>query len=397
MRPLYTRALVALAALGLPMAAEAQLAPQTAPAKASLTACNWQPVGAFPGLLPRALAVAPDGVLLLAADDTTAPNGSVAVILRLPAGGGPWEPVDRYLPAGSRATGVRALHVDADGNAFLLAWVQGSASSQLVLRRSFGSGTADTWEDAEARWVLSPGGALTSAPDGRLYVAYGYAGPGGVGWRVESALRGMGAFALEDDFAVTGFGAAIPQDLERAPDGTLLVAGQLDGSPADDWVLRGTQSARNGSSAWRTLDRFKLTPNSYGMTPRAVVAARNGRVLVAGGGVRGGGSDDYQWLERWQNGRGRWKTSAFQLAPGLTSLALDATTTRAGIAELGIGFTPSGVMLLLRESTDGGNRWQTVLQVAGITDLWSARLAVGDQGAAVTASVQGGAAVIACR
>src|SRR6185503_13204825 len=157
----------------------------------------------------------------------------------------------------------------------------------------------------------------------------------GKGWRVESALRGIGAFTIEDEVTFgANYGAAMPQDFERRADGTLVVAAQLDGSP-DEWVVR-TRPAR-GNAAWRTIDRFQLTPNAYGLVPRAIVAAPDGRLLVAGLGVRGGGSDDYLWLERWQNRKGKWTTAAYQLSPGVTSVAQDAAATRNGVAVLGVG------------------------------------------------------------
>ena len=207
----------------------------------------------------------------------------------------------------------------------------------MILRRSLNGGAAGTWESGETQWPGSAGGALTSDPSGRVYVAFGFAGPGGVGWRVESALRGIGAFALDDEVRFTGASAALPQDFERKADGTLVLAGQLNGSP-DEWVVRSRPDGRAGV-AWRTIDRFQLTKDAYGLAPRAIVAMPDGRLLVAGLGVRGGGSNDYQWLERWQNARGKWKTFAYQLATGLRSLAQDAAATRAGVAVLGVGYT----------------------------------------------------------
>jgi len=388
--------LAALAAVGVPLAGNAQI---TAPAKApapALAGCDWQPIGQFSNLVPRAL-VAKGGNVLLAADDVSNSSRSVAVILRRPAGGGSWETVDRYLPADAAQTGARALHVDADGNAYALMWEQRTGNSLLVLRRSFGDGAAGTWEGAETSWTLSAGGALASDPDGRLYVAHGYAGAGGIGWRVESALRGIGAFSVEDDFRVTGVFDVIPFDFERTPDGTLLVAGQLDGAP-DEWVVRSRPMPRDGNTAlWRTLDRFRLTANAYGLVPRGIAVNDDGRLMVAGLGVRGGGADDYEWVERWQNARGRWRTVTYQLADGLTSVAQDAASTRDGVAVLGVGYTPQGGELRLRESTDSGAHWETVLAVAGVTDLWSARLAVDGTRAAVAAALQGSAVVLGCR
>jgi hypothetical protein len=396
MRPLCTIVLAALAAVGAPLASAAQLvAPAKAP-KASLAGCSWRSLGQFPNLVPRAL-VASAGDLLLAGDDVSQPGRSVMVVLRQPASGGNWEVVDRFLPDGAIQTGARALQVDEDGNAYALAWEQRSNGSQMVLRRSFQDGTAGTWESAESSWPSTqPGGALATDPSGRVYVAYAIAGSNGVGWRVESSLRGVGAFALEDEFIASGVYGAIPFDLERGSDGTLFVAGQLNGEP-DEWVVRSRPARRDGTvGKWATIDRYALSPTSYGLVPRAIAVNRDGRLLVAGLGVQGGGKDDYQWIERWQNARGRWRTTSFQLAPGVTSAAQDAARTDNGVAVLGVGYTSTGGRLLLRETTDNGAHWETALDVPGVTDMWSPRLAVTSRGAAVTASVGGSAVVVGC-
>jgi hypothetical protein len=382
--------------LGAPLAVHAQLVAPAKSPKASLAACSWQEIGRFPNLAPRALAAGPDGALLLAADDLSDANHPSLVVLRQPAPGTSWEVVDRYHPAAASSTGAHALHVDADGNVFVLGWLTENSRQALILRRSLNGGLAGTWENGETTWAAAGGGgALGSDPSGRIYVAYGFADRSGVGWRVESALRGIGAFAAEDEVTFEGAFGAAPQDFERKADGTLVVAGQLDGEP-DEWVVR-SRTPRNGvAGAWLTIDRFELTKNSYGLAPRAIVSTKDGRLLVAGLGVRGGGSNDYQWLERWQNARGKWKTVAYQLATGYNSFAQDAASTPNGIAVLGVGATPTGSSLVLRESTDGGTHWQTALQLSGIADPWTARLAVSAASAAVSATLQGAAVVFGC-
>lgn len=398
MRLFWTYVLAAASALGAPLASSAQQTERIDAAAAkqnpTFVGCPWQELGRFPGLVPRAVAIGRDGATLLAADDVSDPSHSALVVRRQAAAGAAWETVDRYLPAGAASTGARALHVDDDGNVFVLGWEMSNDRSRLVLRRSFGAGNAGTWESAETSWPISAGGALASDPAGRLYVAHGATGNGAIGWRVESALRGMGAFELEDEVAFAGYGAAMPQDFERRPDGSFVLAAQLDGSP-DEWVVR-TRPARDGA-AWRTIDRYQLSSNAYGLAPRAIVPTNDGRLLVAGLGVRGAGSDDYLWIERWQNPRGRWRTFAYQLTPGATSVAQDAAATRNGVAVLGVGYATGAAYLMLRESTDGGSRWQTALQVSGVGDPWSARLAVKESSAAVTALVQGAAVVLGCR
>ncbi|HEV8242350.1 MAG TPA: hypothetical protein VGS57_23490 [Thermoanaerobaculia bacterium] len=389
-------ALAALAALGVPLAAHAQLVAPAKSPKASLAGCAWTEIGRFPNLAPRGVAAGPDGSLFLAADDLTDAAHPMLVVLRQSAPGAAWEGVDRYRPTGVDSSGARALHVDADGNVFVLGWKTENDRQQLFLRRSLNGGLAGTWESGDETWPATPGGALGSDGSGRIYVAYGFADSGGIGWRVESALRGIGAFAPEDEVTFSGpFGAA-PQDFERKADGTLVVAGQLDGNP-DEWVVRSRPTPRgNAAGVWRTIDRFELAPNSYGLAPRAIVATSDGRLLVAGLGVRGGGQDDYQWLERWQNARGKWKTVAYQLATGFNSFAQDAAATAAGVAVLGVGYTAAGATLVLRESSDGGSHWQNALQLAGITDPWTARLAVSAKSAAVAASLPGAAVVLGC-
>jgi len=391
MRLLSNLVVAACAALGAPLAVHAQLVAPAKSPQASLVGCSWQEIGRFPSLAPRALAVGRDGALLLAADDFSDVNHPSLAVLRQPAPGGSWEVVDRYRPAGD-STGAHALHVDADGNVFVLGWLTENGRQELILRRSLNGGLAGTWENGETTWAAAGGGgALGSDPSGRIYVAYGFADSSGVGWRVESALRGIGAFAAEDEVTFEGALGAAPQDFERKADGTLVVAGQLDGEP-DEWVVR----SRNGAGTWRTIDHFELTKDSYGLAPRAIVATNDGRLLVAGLGVRGGGKNDYQWLERWQNARGKWKTVAYQLANGYNSFAQDAAATPNGIAVLGVGATPTGNNLVLRESTDGGTHWQTALQLVGIADPWTARLAVSAASAAVSASLQGASVVFGC-
>lgn len=398
MRGLSRFVVAAAAAMTFPLGVDAQsnVPSNNSVSRASLAGCQWQPIGQFPGLVPRALAVGDDGSIVLAADDVSDANRSVMVTLRQAARGGAWEEVDRYLPAGSTSTGARALHVDGDGNVFVLAWEQRGQEPLLTLRRSFGEGNPGTWETAETHWPLLPGGALASDPGGRVYVAYGFAGPSGVGWRVESALRGIGAFVVENETRVAGFYGAAPQDLELSGGGALFLTVQLDGAP-DEWVVRSRPLRADGRpGTWRTIDRYRLTPDAYGLAPRAVVPMDDGSLLVAGLGVRGGGSDDYLWLERSRSARGKWKTAAFQLTTGRHSFAHDAAATRDGIAVLGVGYSAAGASLVLRESVDGGASWRTALQVAGVTDSWSARLAIGGNSAAVAAAIQGTATVLAC-
>lgn len=396
MRPLSNFVVAACAALGAPLALQAQIVAPAKSPKAALVGCSWQEIGRFPKLAPRSLAVGRDGALLLAADDLTDVAHPMLVVIRQPAPGASWEGVDRFRPAGADSSGAYALHVDDDGNVFVLGWQTTTGRQELILRRSLNAGLAGTWESGEQTWPSAGGGgALGSDRDGRIYVAYGFADRSGVGWRVESALRGIGAFAAEDEVTFEGALGAAPQDFERKADGTLVIAGQLDGEP-DQWVVRARAQRGGAVGLWSTIDRFELTKNSYGLAPRAIVSTNDGRLLVAGLGVRGGGSDDYEWLERWQNARGKWKTVAYQLANGYNSFAQDAAATRNGIAVLGVGTTPTGSNLLLRESTDGGSHWQTAFQLAGIANPWTARLAVSAASAAVSASLADAAVVFGC-
>jgi hypothetical protein len=392
MRRLSTFVLAAMAVLGAPLAAHAQIAASAKAAPPTLVGCQWTEIGRLPGIVPRALAFGRDGALLIAADDVANGAHPSLVILRQAVAGAAWERVDTYLPNGALSTGARALHVDDDGNVFALGWRVDDDQSRLVLRRSFGAGVAGTWESAETDWPLSAGGALSSDAEGRIYVAHDAALAGGIGWRVESALRGIGAFAVDDEVTFAGTRTAMPHDFERTADGALVVAAQLDGEP-DEWVVR----SRGRGGVWRTIDRYQLAADAYGLAPRAIVPIAGNRLLVAGLGVRGGSHDDYLWIERSQNSRGRWRTAAYQLQPGATSVAQDAATTPAGVAVLGVGYTSGAANLILRESTDGGARWQTALQVSGVGDPWSARLAVASSSAAVTASIQGSAVVLGCR
>src|SRR5581483_10772620 len=197
-----------------------------------------------------ALAATPDGGLLLAADDLTDPSHSALITLRWDASSG-WQIVDRYLPADASATGARALNVDSQGNAYVLAWEMRGAESVLLIRRSLTGGTAGTWDSSETTWTNAPGGALGSDPSGRVYVAYGFADASGVGWRVESAPHATGSFTVEDELRVPGVNGVLPEAIARGNDGALYVAGQLDGTP-DEWLVRarGMQGARN-KAAWQ--------------------------------------------------------------------------------------------------------------------------------------------------
>src|SRR5262249_50083071 len=113
-------------------------------------------------------------------------------------------------------------------------------------------------------------------------------------------------------------------------------------------------------------------------------------------GVAGGGADDYRWIERWQGRGGNWQTRFFQLQRGFTTVAQDAAATPGGFTVLGIGTTSSGQTLVLRESPNGGMDERNVLLLDGITDLGAARLAIGEDVAAVVASVEGKATVVGC-
>jgi hypothetical protein len=148
-------------------------------------------------------------------------------------------------------------------------------------------------------------------------------------------------------------------------------------------------------SAWQTLDLFALAPTSYGATPRAIVPLA-GRLVVAGLAVAGGGADDYQWVERWQTGKGKWTTRRYQLETGLSTMAQDAAPTATGIAVLAIGQTSQGNTLVVRESTAAGRFPQVVLTLPGISDMWAARLAVGRDVAAVVAMTAGHPTAVGC-
>ena len=363
----------------------------------TLKSCRWEPQARYIDLVPRALATTPDGSVLLAADDYSDPAHPAVRVLRGSGDGADWQEVDRFLPAGAAGSGARALHVDADGNAFLLAWVQSSAGTDLVLRRSAAEGAAGTWELADERWPFAVGGALGSDTTGRVYVAYGFAGPAGIGWRVVSALRGVGAFRVEDEFCPTGnLTQAVPLDLERAPNGALVVAGQLDGDP-DEWVVRQRRLRPNGRpGVWQTIDRYQLSATSYGLLPRAVVPLAGGGVLAVGAGVPGGQAHDYRWLERRKLGNGnRWITRAYQLVGGQHSEAYDATRAGAGIAVAGIGQSPTGNRLQVRESADNGRTWETVVEVAGV-DRNPAAIAARGASLWIAAVIEGAAVVIGC-
>jgi hypothetical protein len=367
-----------------------------ATADSSLASCRWEPLARFIDLVPRDLVAAPDGTVLLAADDFRDPLRPSVRVLRGSTAGDDWQEVDHFFPDGAYGTGARALHVDADGNTFLLAWVQTSADTELVLRRSFAGGAAGTWETAEQRWQSAVGGALTSDPDGRLYVAYGFAGSEGIGWRVVSALRGIGAFRGEDEFRPAGgtvYGA-VPQAIERAPNGALVVAGQLDGNP-DEWVLRQRRLRPNGRPGlWHTIDRYKLSATSYGLLPRAVVPLAGNQLVAVGAGTPGGDSHDYRWLQRRQQGK-RWVTQSYQVAAGRHSEGHDAVAGGAGVVAVGIGQTAAGNRLVLRESSDGGRTWQTAVELAGV-DRSIARLAARGAALWVTAMIEGATVVIGC-
>ena len=391
MRSTYACATAALAAL-MCVATHAPAAAQ------SLKNCRWEPQARYIDLVPRAIAASPDGGALLAADDYSNPAQPSVRVLRSTSVGGEWEEVDHFLPAGAAGSGARALHVDAEGNAFLLAWVQTSAGTDLVLRRSLGDGAAGTWETAEERWPGAEGGALTSDPDGRVYVAYGFAGTEGVGWRVESALRGIGSFRLEDQFlpgpATTL--RAIPLDLERAGNGRLVLAGQLDGSP-DEWVVRERRPRPNGlPGRWQTLDRYRLSASSYGLLPRAVAPLAGGGVLAVGAGVPGGATHDYRWLERRRVANAnRWVTRTYQVVAGQHTEGHDVALAGAGLAVAGIGQAASGNRLQVRESADNGRTWQTVVEVAGV-DRSTAKIAGNPATLWIAAIIEGAAVVIGC-
>ena len=389
MRSLVTYAVAATAALGL-------FAASALASQASLASCNWQPIGQFPNIAPRALAVTPDGGLILAGDDLSDPVHTALTTMRWDGPGSGWHVIDRYLPSGSNASGARSLLVDRDGNAFVLAWEMHGNTTDLILRRSFAGGDAGSWETSETRWTAGNGGALASDTDGRIYVAYGFADASGVGWRVESALRGMGAFRAEDEQRSGNATAAIPQTMQRAANGSLYVATQLNGSP-DTWVVRARQTGgAHTKAAWQTIDTYSLAPNSYGLAPRAIVTLAN-RILVAGYGVRGAGADDYQWIERWQSGNGRWQMRRYQVESGRTTMAQDAVATPGGgAAVLGVGITAHGMQLVLRESGAAMQNEQIVLAVDGITDLSAARIAIGSGLAGIVASVEGKATVLRC-
>jgi hypothetical protein len=368
--------------------------PGHASAADSLESCRWEPLARYIGLVPRAFAASPDGTLLLAGDDYTDPARPALRVLRGDSAGN-WQEADRWLPAGAAGTGVHALHVDAQGNAYLLAWVQTQTGNDLVLRRSFGDGAAGTWQLAEERWPGARTGALTSDPDGRLYVAHSLAQ--GIGWRVVSALRGMGAFTVEDEFRPAGarVTGALPLDFERGSDGSLVVAGQLDGEP-DEWVVRQSRLRKTGRAAWQTIDRFRLSATSYGLLPRAVVPLGNGGVVAVGAGVPGGAAHDYRWLGRRRLAAGnRWATQSYQLVAGQHSEAHDAVVGGAGIAAVGIGQTPGGHRLQLRESADNGQTWKTVVELAGVEKL-PARIVASGPSLWVTAVIQGAAVVVGC-
>src|SRR5204863_5517644 len=129
-----------------------------------------------------------------------------------------WQEVDRFLPEGSTDSGARAMEVDADGNVYVLAGEMSAGGTDLLLRKSLGSGEAGTWESSETHWFALEGGALASDPDGRIHVAYAFGGPEGIGWRVVSAPRGSNDFAVEDELRVNGAYRIIPEDMTRAGD-----------------------------------------------------------------------------------------------------------------------------------------------------------------------------------
>jgi hypothetical protein len=395
--PMRSFALLVLAAVAVTAQARPAAAQVGSVSAPGLEACDWGLVGHFPHLVPQALATNDDGDLLLAADDYRDPLHPSLVVLHSDDRGRSWELADRFQPAGSTATGARGLYADGDGNAFLLAWQQTGNSTRLLLRRSFAGGRAGSWESGEASWPLAVGGAITGSPDGRVYVAYGLGGGAqGIGWRVESALRGVGAFAVEDEFRPTGgrVYSAHPEDIERSANGDLVVAGQLDGDP-DEWVVR-LRPGRAKVVPWRTIDRFRIADDAQGLVPRAVVALGGGKVMAAGAGAAGS-DGSYRWIERWRGGGGTaWSTLEYQRTRGLNTLAHDAVSTSAGVAVLGVAASDRGMVLVMREGAADGSRRRTVLELPGVTHLWSARLATFGRLVYAAATIEGAGVVIGC-
>ncbi|HVS02066.1 MAG TPA: hypothetical protein VMT16_04785 [Thermoanaerobaculia bacterium] len=374
-------------------------------AEEDISQCEWYDAASLPGIEVRDLAAAPGDALFLTGDAATAHGGAELVTLRSFDGGGTWEEVDRFVLPGGQDAGAHALEVDADGHLFVLGWSTIDGVPHALIRRSFAAGDPGTWETSEATWPWALLGALDSDGRGRVLLALGFAGPEGVGWRVLSSPRAVGSWRTDDLYQpeLPGVTAAVPHDLEPADDGSVLLVGQLEGTP-QRWVSRylpGRWTALRGESReWTTVDLFELGSASYGLAAAAALPLRGGGAVVAGWGVGGGGADDYAWITRRTGpAMGSWVTDAFQLVPGLSAFALDGEATVGGaLLLLGVAQHAEGWQLVLQRSEDSGVGWQEILVRGGIANSWSGELTVVEGvGLFVAATARGVTTVLACR
>jgi uncharacterized delta-60 repeat protein len=264
------------------------------------------------GILPysqgTAVAVAPDGGIVLAGNATDAPAHPAVALIRLLPDGTP-DPAfgtDGVVRAqlGSDSSQALALDIDAAGRILVAGDADdGNGRPALSLARfsatgaldeSFGSGGRTVVQLGDGAGGFSAGTALAALPGGGVLVAGEASDSRGnqqmvllrfsQSGAVDASFAARGVARLQMGSGVNGFSTV--RALILAPDGGILLAGEATGRAADEQVALvrylpgGTLDTRFGS---RGRVRVQLgigdTPLS---TARTLALAPRGQILVGG-------------------------------------------------------------------------------------------------------------------
>lgn len=374
-------------ALAPPSAAAISRAP--APEAGGCASGGWTVPAVFEQFVAQDLAVSPTGALFLTGVEPQGDGTTLLATARSTDGGESWEWVDVFSFYPDESAGGHALYAAPDGAVYALGWAYNRGQRRLVLRKSESGAPRSWWTSNEWNATMELG-ALTGDTAGEVYVVLGYAGPAGKGWVLQSAFEGEGAWTEEDDFQVKdpAVYSVYPLNAVLDPDHGLLVTGQLNGDP-DRWVVRHQESF---GAPWRTIDLYAYSGQSYGLAAATAAFAAGGdgaTILVAGYGVQGGTSHDYRWLVRrapvaafaGPPGEDPWKLNAYQLQAGRSSFGLDTAVDGAGqVLVAGTAGDAGGTNLVIRRSVGGGEAWQDLLVLPGVTSDLDAAVAVGPDG-----------------
>jgi len=298
-----------------------------------------------------AIALQPDGKVLLAGVCTGAVNSDFCAARYLPNGtlDGSWSGTGKVItPIGSGADFANAITLQPDGKVLLAGYCD-SGGSDFCAARYLPNGSLDTSWNGTGKVITVVGSnddvavAMALQPDGRVLLA-GYCF-GGTTYDF-CAARYLPTGALDTSWngsgkVITpiGSGADLANAMTVQPDGRVLLAGTCSNGTNDDFCA--ARYLPNGTldNVWNGTGKVITSVGSSNDAATAVVLQPDGKVLLAGSCLNGS-LNDFCSL-RFDGGPFGYKNCSLDIdGDG----AVIATTDALIHARIALGFTGSAVV-----------------------------------------------------